>query len=300
MTDLDAAADFIWRHARLIDRHRFAHLFLGAGAEPVVCALRAYQNPDGGFGHALEPDIRTPTSQPGASMHVLEMLAETGAFDDPMVDEACDWLTTITRDDGGIPFVLPTAMEHPHAPWWQPADESSLLLTAAHAAVLHEQRREHPWLHGATAFCWERIDSDRVEGSYAARYAVAFLDAVPDEARAEAALHRIGPRLVEQGLVALDPAEVTGETFTPLDYSPRPDVRSRRMFEPEAIDAHLDALAAGQRDDGGWTFPWPAWCPAAELDWRGYVTIDALKVLRANGRLAPAAAAAAPPGPSCG
>jgi hypothetical protein len=298
MTDLDAAADFIWRHARLIDRHRFAHLFLGADAEPVVRALRAYQNADRGFGHALEPDLRTPASQPGAVQHVLEMLAEAGAFDDPMVGDACDFLASITRDDGGIPFVLPSALDHPHAPWWQPADESSLIQTAANAAVLHEQRHRHPWLDGATAFCWEQIDAGRLGGAYGARFAVAFLDAVPDEARAEAALQRIGPRLPEDGLVALDPAQVTGETFTPLDYSPRPELRSRRMFAPEAIDAHLDALAAGQQDDGGWTFPWPAWAPAAELDWRGYVTVDALKVLSANGRPAPRAAAAVPPSPT--
>jgi hypothetical protein len=291
MTDLDAAADFIWRHARLIDRHRFAHLFLGADAEPFVRALRAHQNPDGGFGHGLEPDIRTPSSQPGATMHVLEMLAEAGAFEDPMVGDVCDFLATITRDDGGVPFVLPTAMEHPHAPWWQPADESSVIQTAAHAAILVEQRHAHPWLDGATAFCWDRIDSGRLDGAYGARFAVAFLDAVPDEPRAVAALDRIGPRLVEEGLVALDPATLAGETFTPLQYSPRPELRSRRMFAAEAIDAHLDVLAAGQQDDGGWTFPWPAWCPAAELDWRGYVTIEALKVLRANGRLAGAPAA---------
>jgi hypothetical protein len=296
MTDLDAAADFIWRHARLIDRHRFAHLFFGAEADPIVRALRAYQNSDGGFGHALEPDIRTPASQPGATMHVLEMLAEAGRFDDPMVDDVCGFLRSITRDDGGIPSVLPTAMAHPHAPWWQPADESSIIQTGAHAAVLHEQRHQHAWLDGATTFCWERIESGRVEGSYAARYAVAFLDAVPDEARAVAALDRLGPRLVEDGLVAIDPAELTGETFTPLHYSPRPALRSRRMFPPEAIDAHLDTLAAGQQDDGGWTFPWPAWAPAVELDWRGYVTIDALKVLRANGRLAANATVAVPGG----
>jgi hypothetical protein len=40
-----------------------------------------------------------------------------------------------------------------------------------------------------------------------------------------------------------------------------------------------------QREDGGWTFNWPAWSPLAELEWRGSVTVDALRVLRANGRL---------------
>jgi len=50
------------------------------------------------------------------------------------------------------------------------------------------------------------------------------------------------------------------------------------------IEAHLDHLAAAQRDDGGWMFNWPSWSPAAEADWRGFITVDALRVLRANGR----------------
>lgn len=32
-------------------------------------------------------------------------------------------------------------------------------------------------------------------------------------------------------------------------------------------------------------FDWPQWSPAATLDWRGYVTVHSLKILRANGRL---------------
>ena len=50
------------------------------------------------------------------------------------------------------------------------------------------------------------------------------------------------------------------------------------------IEAHLDHLAGAQGDDGGWTFNWPSWSPAAEADWRGFITVDALRVLRANGR----------------
>jgi hypothetical protein len=292
MTDIDAAADFIWRHARLLDRHRFAHLFLGAGPEPVVRTLRAYQNPDGGAGHALEPDVRTPTSQPAAVQHLLEMLAEAGASADPMVDEAAGFLAAITRPDGGIPFVLPAAMDHPHAPWWQASDESSLIQTAANAAALHVLGSRHPWLEGATAFCWERIEAGRVEGAYDARFSVAFLDAVPDAARAEAALDALGPRLIDAGLMALEPDSGAELSFTPVEYSPDPGARSRRLFGADVIEAHLDVLAAEQRDDGGWAFAFPDWSPAATLDWRGYVTVDALKVLRANGRLAADAAPA--------
>ena len=285
MTDFDAAADFIWRTARLVDRHRFACLFLGAGPDGVVRALRAHQNPDGGFGQALEPDLRTPTSQPGAVQHVLEMLAQAGDFDEALVTDACDFLASITREDGGIPFVLPSATDHPRAPWWQPADESSLIQTAANAAVLHEQRFAHPWLEGATAFCWARIDAGEISGAYDARYAVAFLDAAPDEPRAVAALERLRPLLVGKGLVAVEPGQGGDDAFTALDYSPRPDSRSRRLWPADALEGHLDALAAGQADDGGWTVPWPEWSPAATLDWRGYLTVHALDTLRVNGRL---------------
>lgn len=286
MTDLAAAADFIWLHARLIDRHRFAHLFLGAGAEAVVRTLRGYQNADGGFGHALEPDLRTPTSQPAAGHHALEFLAEAGALDDPMAQTACDFLVTIARPDGGIPFLLPTALDHPRAPWWQAGDDSSLIQTAANAAVLHRARVGHPWLDGATAFCWARVDAGRIHSAYDARFAVAFLDAVPDADRAEEALDRLGPTLVDRGFVVLDPLTERGDAaFTPLELAPDPAGRSRRLFTPDVIGRHLDALGDEQQDDGGWTFPWPAWAPAAAHEWRGWVTIDALKVLRANGRL---------------
>ena len=59
---LAAAERFTWLNARLIDRLRFAHLFRGGAAAPVVAALRPYQNADGGFGNGLEPDFRGPVS----------------------------------------------------------------------------------------------------------------------------------------------------------------------------------------------------------------------------------------------
>lgn len=64
--DLLTAPTFMWRTARLLDRLRFGYLFLGGEWDPVPAALRAYQNPDGGFGNALEPDFRGAVSQPVA------------------------------------------------------------------------------------------------------------------------------------------------------------------------------------------------------------------------------------------
>jgi hypothetical protein len=51
------------------------------------------------------------------------------------------------------------------------------------------------------------------------------------------------------------------------------------------VSAELDALARGQRPDGGWTVDFASYSPAAELEWRGLRTVDTLVLLRANGVL---------------
>ena len=59
-----SARTFIYASARLLERQLFAVLFEDDDPRSVISALRAYQNPDGGFGNALESDLRTPVSQP--------------------------------------------------------------------------------------------------------------------------------------------------------------------------------------------------------------------------------------------
>src|SRR5438309_11829070 len=83
--DLSAAADFIWRNARLLERHVFTHLFLGGDKAPVLEALRPYQNSDGGFGNGLEPDIRGPVSQPVPVEIAFRTLDQIDAFTEAAV-----------------------------------------------------------------------------------------------------------------------------------------------------------------------------------------------------------------------
>src|SRR5690242_20846862 len=60
----ERAEEFIWHNARLLERRLFDFHFRSGSSQAVLSALRAYQNEDGGFGNALEPDIRCPESQP--------------------------------------------------------------------------------------------------------------------------------------------------------------------------------------------------------------------------------------------
>src|SRR2546425_1321533 len=99
--DLGAAADFIWRNARVLERQVFAALFLGGDMMRALEALRPYQNKDGGFGNGLEPDLRGPVSQLLPTEFAFRTLDQVGAIEETMIRRACDYLQTITTSDGG-------------------------------------------------------------------------------------------------------------------------------------------------------------------------------------------------------
>jgi hypothetical protein len=285
--DVGAAARFLAGNARVLDRRRFERLFSDGDARPVRDAVAAFRNSDGGFGHALEPDGRTPASQPPAVGMALRTLDEADAWDEELVAGACEWLAANAPDEGGASFVEPTVEGWPNAPWWEAEDgrPASLYCTGDIAGTLHARHVEHPWLDDAADLLWRRLgELDDDPGPYAFRGLLKFLQYVPDRERAEQVLPRVGKLLFELDMVALDP-DAEGEVHTPLDFAPNPDSIARRFFDEATIEAHLDHLAAGQAEDGGWTFNWLAWSPVAASEWRGSRTVDALRTLGANGRL---------------
>jgi hypothetical protein len=286
MIDLGAAAQFVHGHGRLLERRRFEHLFGGTpDGDGVLRAVDAYRNADGGVGF-MEPDIRTPSSQPSAVLYAFEVLEEVGAAPDGFTTGALDWLQTVTNADGGIPFVLATAKGWPHAPWWAPQDDppSSLLMTAGVAAAAHRLGLDHPWLAQASDYVWDALASLSLSDPYAFRYAVHFLDAVGDRPRAQAELDRLRERVPEDGVLKVE-AGVEGETLSALEVAPRPDHAGRALFPDALVERQLQELEAGQQPDGGWDFTWAAWNPAVAFEWRGMVTLHALTTLRAYGRL---------------
>jgi len=296
--DLKAAEDFIWLTTRLLDRHRFAHLFKGGSADAIVEALRPYQNPDGGFGNALEPDGRGASSQPVHVQMALQTLDEVGRCSGPMVTRAVEYLASVTTSNGGVPVALPSVRDAVRAPWWNfdgddPA--GSLLPTAGIVGVLLRSRFEHPWLVSASHFCWDATESLEQTHPYEIEACLSFLDHAPERARAQSEAARLGRLVREKRFVLLDPdaadtavvapGYAPGEVHGPLDYAPTPSSLARRWFTDPEIDRALDALAAAQGEDGGWYFTWRDWNPATTLEWRGSVTIRALTILRAYGRL---------------
>ncbi|WP_109507794.1 hypothetical protein [Nocardioides speluncae] len=281
-TDIKAAEQFVYANARLLDRRRLEHLTGAGTADAVVEALRAYQNDDGGFGHALEPDMRAPGSEPAATLLALETLVEAGATKDPLIDGAAEWLASAAAPDGTLPQMMATGAGYPHAPFINPGGPT--FLTYALAGALWRTEARPDWLDRATTWAWTELESLEAPHTYTVVFALRFLDAVPDADRAGAVLDSLRPLLDDAGCMPV-PGGVEGEQVTPLALSPEPGSRSRTLFTGEQVAADLDRLQREQLDDGGWDFDFLHWSPGQALDWRGSFTVSNLRQLEQHGRI---------------
>jgi hypothetical protein len=285
MSDLLTSANaFIVREARLLERRLHATLFEGAPAAGVVDALRGYQNDDGGFGHALEPDKRCPASQPLDVQIALETLCAAGTNDVSMLQRACDYLARV-GPDGGVPPVLPSIAAYPRAAHWGDGNfPPGVNPTAALAGLLHALGVEHPWLGAADKFCWRELERELPHDAHGLAVTFVFLEHVPDRERAEALAGPVAAQLPDAEWY-LAAADAEGYGLTPLAFAPTPDSRWRSLFDDGQIAAHLDRLERDQQPDGGWPVTWDPPSDASRLEWRGIVALGALRTLRAYGRL---------------
>jgi hypothetical protein len=129
---------------------------------------------------------------------------------------------------------------------------------------------------------------------YEVHAAVAFLDHVPDRARAARAVERLGELVRAQRLVVLDPERpedahlspgyAPGELHYVPDYAATPESLARAWFTDDEVERGLHWLASQQQEDGGWPIRWREWSPGTRLESRPRVTIEALLTLRAYGR----------------
>jgi hypothetical protein len=289
--DLSAASDFMAGHARVLDRRRFELLNRQTDPSAVLAALRAYRNPDGGYGYGLEPDLRAPESQPAAALHAFEVFADVAPATAPEAAELCDWLDAIALPDGGLPFALPIEDPGGSAPFWAHADPRafSLQITAIVAANANRVAAHdpvvaaHPWLARATSCCLAAIDAlEAAPAAYELAFAVRLLDAVHDQnAAAPALLARLGEYVPDDGRLRVV-GGLPNEALWPLDLAPEPSRPARTILDEATVAADLERLAGEQDEDGGWSVDFQSYSPAAALEWRGYATVRALSVLRDN------------------
>jgi GNAT superfamily N-acetyltransferase len=117
----DKARTFLYRHARPLDIARWQYHFEGGSKDDVLTALAAYQNRDGGFGHALEPDAWNPNSAPIQTWTATEILREIDFTDSthPLIQGILRYLANGEYFNGNFWYnVINSNNDYPHAPWW--------------------------------------------------------------------------------------------------------------------------------------------------------------------------------------
>jgi len=284
-----AGRDFIFGQARLLERRLFATCFEGAPASGVVDSLRGYRNDDGGFGHGLEPDKRCPASLPIDVEVALQALATAQADDPSLVLPACDYLAKVAQAigrGGAVPLAFPVIEDFPRASHWTDwTYEPGLNPTAGIVGLLRQLHVDHPWVAEATSYCWDRLDSDELpDDAHALGEVLVFLEHCPEADRAVVAAGRVREHLAKSSLFRADPDE-PGYGLSPLSFAPLATSRWRGLFNDDLLDRHLDRMQDDQQPDGGWAITWEPPTEMALLEWRGVVTLGALRTLVSYGRL---------------
>ena len=282
---LSNARRFILTHARLLERRLFEVRFADATPACVAEVVRAYCNPDGGLGHALEPDLRCAESQPLFVEVGLAALREAGCRDPELALSVCPFLESVSDERGLVPPLLETAHRSPHAPHWS---QSPLVPdpnpTAGICGLLHYQGIQHPWLSRATETCCAMLTADPPLEAHTLLSAARLADHLPDRTLGQRLFDAIASTLPRARFFIPD-ASVQSYGLTPLDFAPDLSSTWRALFSEEQIDGHLQELMDRQQPDGGWPISWDAPGPAAVLEWRGRWTLDAICRLAAYGRI---------------
>lgn len=115
------AKEFIYKNARPLDYARWQYLFENGSQENVLSILTAYQNEDGGFGYALEPDCWNPVSSPIQTWAATQIIREIGLKNrkHPIVLGILNYLEKTEYFSGhSWNNTIPSNDDYPHAQWW--------------------------------------------------------------------------------------------------------------------------------------------------------------------------------------
>ena len=119
--NVESARKFLFQNARPLDLTRWMFLFEGGSKEDVLKILASFQNADGGFGHALEPDCWNPNSSPVQTWTATQIIKEIKLEDKehPIIQGILYFLSSGQLFDGHTwANTIPTNNDYPHAPWW--------------------------------------------------------------------------------------------------------------------------------------------------------------------------------------
>ena len=293
------AKNFIMEQGRTLDQKRFEFHFEDGSADAVLAALSPYQNDDGGFGHSLEPDIRTPASSAIVTTIGFQILREIQApASHRVVQRGIQYFIDTYDESQQVWHIVPPEVnEAPHAPWWNyersPGTFKRFLVNprAEIVGYLHEFGNSVPTelLNTLTTAVLKHLDSlpDEMEMHDVLCFVqLAETKVLPNRNKIWAKL----ARAAAQG-VARNAEELTGYVLKPLWLVPSPESPLAAELKDE-VEMNLDFEIGQQGKDGSWSpnFSWDDQYPeawqAAKKEWQSRLTVDILKTLKDFGRIA--------------
>lgn len=301
---LERAVSFLKTQARPLERALYTFHFEDGDEAAVIEQLACFRNPDGGFGHALEPDVHTPSSSALATGIALRYITEMDCPEgDHLLPGAIDYLLgTLDRTNLSWRPVPEDVNDAPHAPWWYDEGESLartfddfriiprvLIVGSLQAYAALVPRNLLDQLTDSAIQAIAEMPVLGTGGGSDLEY-VAYLAEAPGLPQATRDLLKEQVMASVKRQVVDDPSQWSGYCLTPLRAAPRPTSLGADGIR-QATDAHLDWTLDHQASDGAWdpTWSWgdsyPKTWAQAQAAWRGILTLDTLLSLRAFRRL---------------
>lgn len=236
-----------------------AHRWLDGPVQPVLDALTAYQNADGGFGNGLEVDIVSPVSNPFAArlaMQVLLSLREPASSE--LVSKLATWLQTNQHEDSDWHFA-PEVYESPLAPWFAGWTFPALNPACCIAGLANRLGLTTPVMldRVATLFAEKASLADAEGGEFYSM--LPYVEYVPwvDIAQRDAFLDALARGI--EATAARSGYDDAGHFF---DHALGGGPEVLRRLPRNLIDEQAKRLLDEVQDDGGWPTPYdPAWRP---------------------------------------
>lgn len=299
----EKARKFMYRNARPLDMARFQYHFESGSREAVLEALSCYQNGDGGFGHAVEPDCWNPCSTPLHGSTAGEIIREIGCEDagHPVIQGLLKWYAGGDCFNGKTwEMVVASNNDYPHAPWWHTDSVSSCHTdyngTAQIAGFILRYAQPDSEVYRLGA----RIANEAVEALESSE--------LTDDHTCACYVHLL-EYIVRAGIQAQFPCEklerllreavqkrITKDTSQWGGYVCRPSrfMNSRdSVFYPEnkeLAEYECGHIARTQLADGSWDIPWgwegypEAWAVSRNW-WKGQVILENLLYLKGFGEI---------------
>jgi hypothetical protein len=289
----DKACRFLRSQGRPLDAALLSYHLFDGERDAVIREVANYQNPDGGFGHAIEPDLRTPASSGIATAVALRLLREVRTpTGNPVVARAIRYLIDSIDPRALVwPIITEKADLAAHAPWWNYSEDLAQSFngfrfnpTAEVLAYLYQYRDLVPraFLDEVTdAFRGSLRETDVIESYYDIQCCCQLhrTDGLNDS------LRDLLAECLRNSLLALDPENEHTNYF---ELSSSPDDFIYPLIEKNYLRAATKAIE--EQDESGCWNPWWDWSEVdarewskAKVEWQGVLTRIILTSLNNHG-----------------